>query len=78
MVPVVPFFKSHGLKLVLWGVVLYSMFFVNLGTRTLSAHIVRILGTPEARECGAEIVSTLGAATNAVSRRISGAIASSR
>lgn len=67
-----PFLKEHGLKLIVSAVVLYLVFFMSLGTRTLFQHVVRIARTPEAQELGEELVDTLASATNSVKRQLRG------
>ena len=67
-----PFLKQHGLTLAISLVVIYLVFFLSLGTRTLFQHAVRIARTPEAQELGEEIVETLASATHRVKQRLRG------
>jgi hypothetical protein len=76
MIPLVPFVKTHWLRLILGVSAVYMIFLLNLGTRTMAGHLYRIFTTPEARECGSEIVSTVGSATKSVTHRIGGSFGS--
>jgi len=67
-----PFLKQHGLTLAISLVVVYLVFFLNLGTHTFAGHMLRIVRTPEAQELGEELVDTLASATDSVKRRLSG------
>jgi hypothetical protein len=64
------FVKTHGLKLIAIFALIYLMFFLNLGTRTLGQHLWRIAGTPEARELYSEVGGTVASATSAVTRKL--------
>jgi hypothetical protein len=64
------FLKTHGLRLIAALALVYLVFFLNLGTRTLAQHVWRIGGTPEAREMYSEVGGTIASATSAVTRKL--------
>jgi hypothetical protein len=64
------FFKTHGLRLIAALALIYLVFFLNLGTRTLAQHLWRVGATPEAREMYGEVGGTIASATSAVTRRL--------
>jgi len=66
--------KKNGPKIVAAVVAIYLIFFMSLGTRTFAQHVLRIVNTPEAHELAYEVFSTAREATQAVTRRIRGAI----
>ncbi|MET0390323.1 MAG: hypothetical protein ABW321_30405 [Polyangiales bacterium] len=68
------FLKKNGAKFLTALVLIYLIFFMNLGTRTFAQHIYRIVTTPEAKELVHDVFHTAEYFAHAVTRRIRGAI----
>lgn len=66
--------KKNGAKIITGILVVWLVFFMNLGTRTFAQHIIRIATTPEAKELAYEVFATASEATHAITRRVRGAI----
>jgi hypothetical protein len=64
------FFSKLWVRIACGLLVFWMVFFMEIGTRTFFQHVVRILGTPEARELGSEIVASLNNAKNTVRREL--------
>jgi hypothetical protein len=64
------FVARFWLKSLVTFVLIYCMFFVQIGDRTFWQHAKRIAGTDEARELGNGIVAALGSAKTAVAQKI--------
>lgn len=64
-----PFFKKHGVKVLLGLFVAYLVFIMDLGEHTFAGHVYRILKTPESRELGHEVVDKVSSLLSGAKNR---------
>lgn len=64
------FLVRAGVRLVVLAALLYALFFVPLGKRTLYEHFTRIAATPEAKELGAEVETAVESAKQRARDRV--------